>query len=408
MADAFNAGRYNHAITRGEEALRLIEENPGVSQFSDVMLLNNIGAIYMAKGNFLSTEKCFIESLERQEKKEPRDVGGLLECVRVLQVFYRQMHHAEKVKQYLEYEVCLRRNENFGSKEELAYLMNQLGGICLEMRDYDSAEEYFEESKALNIDLHGKDDAIIASILFNVANVHVEREDYAEAEKALGEAVDISKKLLFMDDKLVSILNLQGEIWRRTKKFDKSEAAYKEALGIIERVHPSNLEKKAMLINGMCVLRFEQGRYAEAKELCEQTIANCERLFGKDHMRVALSLENMALLFIEWKQYEEAEIYYERANKIFGKNIPALSSLWGIYEKNMGRIMLGQKKYDEAEARFLKSIEIIDKAEEEMSEDLKMSLEGLVKVHEMKGDEQKVGLYKARLEKIELEKEEKK
>ncbi len=64
---------------------------------------------------------------------------------------------------------------------------------------------------------------------------------------------------------------------------------------------------------------MHQGQYAEAEPLYKRSLAIWEKALGPDHPDVALSLNNLALLYRTQGQYAEAEPLYKRSLAIWEK-----------------------------------------------------------------------------------------
>ena len=106
---------------------------------------------------------------------------------------------------------------------------------------------------------------------------------------------------------------------------------------------------------------YQQGRYAEAEPLYQRALAIREEKLGPEHLYVALTLHNLALLYQNQRKYAEAEPLYQRAlairEKVLGPEHPrvafSLNGLASLYNS--------QGKYEEAEPLFQRSLAIREK-----------------------------------------------
>jgi CHAT domain-containing protein/Flp pilus assembly protein TadD len=104
--------------------------------------------------------------------------------------------------------------------------------------------------------------------------------------------------------------------------------------------HPS----VAMSLNNLALLYQEQGRYADAEPLYKRSLAIRQKTLGPDHPDVATSLNNLAWLYKDQGRYADAEPLYKRSLAIketsFGPDHPdvatALNNLAALYD-NQGR-----------------------------------------------------------------------
>ena len=56
---------------------------------------------------------------------------------------------------------------------------------------------------------------------------------------------------------------------------------------------------------------YQRGRYGEAAKVVEEVLKVAENTFGPDHPNVALSLNNLALVYQAQGRYAEAESHYK-------------------------------------------------------------------------------------------------
>jgi tetratricopeptide (TPR) repeat protein len=66
----------------------------------------------------------------------------------------------------------------------------------------------------------------------------------------------------------------------------------------------------------LATLYTTQGRYAEAEPLYKRSLAIWEKALGPDHPNVAMSLNNLALLYRATKREKEAQELEARAARI--------------------------------------------------------------------------------------------
>ena len=66
-------------------------------------------------------------------------------------------------------------------------------------------------------------------------------------------------------------------------------------------------------LNNLALLYHNQGQYAQAEPLYKQALAIRERATGPEHPAVATNLNNLAVLYHNQGQYAQAEPLYKRA-----------------------------------------------------------------------------------------------
>jgi tetratricopeptide (TPR) repeat protein len=93
-----------------------------------------------------------------------------------------------------------------------------------------------------------------------------------------------------------------------------------------QRLYEGDHPDVAMSLNNLALLYSSQGRYSEAEPLYNQALAMDQRLYEGDHPHVAMSLNNLALLYSSQGRYSEAEPLYNQAlamcERVLGGNHP--------------------------------------------------------------------------------------
>jgi len=101
----------------------------------------------------------------------------------------------------------------------------------------------------------------------------------------------------------------EGQYAHREDLLKRALVTDKEALG---PDHPG----VALSLNNLAVLYDTRRNYAHAEPLYKRALEIDENALGPDHPRVAVSLENLASLYRATERHEEAETLEERAARI--------------------------------------------------------------------------------------------
>jgi tetratricopeptide (TPR) repeat protein len=72
-------------------------------------------------------------------------------------------------------------------------------------------------------------------------------------------------------------------------------------------------------LNIEVVKLVQEGKYTDAVKVAKRSLEIAEETFGSDHVKVALSLNNLATLYRIQGKYTEAESLYKRALAIWEK-----------------------------------------------------------------------------------------
>ena len=76
--------------------------------------------------------------------------------------------------------------------------------------------------------------------------------------------------------------------------------------------------------NNLALVYYNLKEYNQAKQLQEKALMICKKIFGEDHADVASSYNNLALVYDELGEYNQAKELHEKAlmirKKIFGED----------------------------------------------------------------------------------------
>ncbi len=131
------------------------------------------------------------------------------------------------------------------SDEDIADVLNGLGGLELERKHYDAAERYYREGLMLNEKLQNKEG--MATQYGNLGLLALNRQRWAEArewyEKALPWAREVGQQNL-----IASAQNGLAHVHEKDRRADLALPLAQEALAIDERLRSSNLGATKMLV----------------------------------------------------------------------------------------------------------------------------------------------------------------
>ena len=102
----------------------------------------------------------------------------------------------------------------------------------------------------------------------------------------------------------------------REGQYDRAVIVAKQALDFAEKVGMPNHPNVAISLDNLALIYQLQGHYAQAEPLFKRSLAIREKALGPDHPDVALSLENLAQLYKKTNRAIEATELEERAAAI--------------------------------------------------------------------------------------------
>jgi CHAT domain-containing protein/Tfp pilus assembly protein PilF len=110
------------------------------------------------------------------------------------------------------------------------------------------------------------------------------------------------------------------------------------------------------------VARYGEGKLDAAVPLAQRALVLREKWLGPDHVEVAKSLNNLALLYKEKGEYGRAEPLYQRALAIWEKELGHDHPGVAVGANNLARLYEAKGEYDRAEPLYQRALAIFEKA----------------------------------------------
>ena len=118
------------------------------------------------------------------------------------------------------------------------------------------------------------------------------------------------------------------------------------------------LIKKWNTLTARVVAFYQQGWYAIAEKLAEETLEFAEKAFGSDHSNVAESLNNLALICYSQAKEAEAAIFEHTLSERQGDVLWPESPDTAQYLNKLVLLNLAKRKYSQAESFFERALTI--------------------------------------------------
>ena len=121
-----------------------------------------------------------------------------------------------------------------------------------------------------------------------------------------------------MSRALWDMYNKSGKTHMHLGNASEAEKMLKAALDVAKEFGSQD-PRLAVSLNNLARLYLGQRRYEEAEDLCSRALAIAEGERGPGHPDVAVSLNNLAAVYREQGRYDQAEPLYKEALAIWDK-----------------------------------------------------------------------------------------
>lgn len=128
-----------------------------------------------------------------------------------------------------------------------------------------------------------------------------------------------------------------------------------------ERLPKSPELTEAERLNARVVHLYGEKKYEEALPLAERALAIREEKLGGEHMLVAISLTNLAGIYVSKEKYGAAQKLYERALGIYGKNpAPYLQKIRAVND-TLSLLYRKDREFDKLEKLLVNDLALKEK-----------------------------------------------
>jgi tetratricopeptide (TPR) repeat protein/CHAT domain-containing protein len=179
-------------------------------------------------------------------------------------------------------------------------------------------------------------------------------------------------------DKWVSIMKL-AEAHSEKGEYDTGVIKLEAALELAENLSQIDL---ALTLNNLAMLYEAQGQYSEAELLHQRALKINEKQLGSKHLDVADTLNNLAGIYFLLGKYEEAVPIYVRAIAIRGNQLGENHQWVATSLNGLAEVYQFQGKYQEALPLYLRALAI---RESENSLYVPTTLHGLARIYQSQG-----------------------
>ena len=221
--------------------------------------------------------------------------------------------------------------------------------------DTAAAEALFTEALAQGKAQAATGNEKAADAAFHLGDLAYQRIDYARAYDYYLEAAKLQP-----DNP--EYLNAAGRIAHDLGRYPEAHTFYEKALAIREKSLGPEHPDVALSLNNLALLYDTEGQYPKAEPLYQRALAIREKALGPEHPDAAASLNNLAQLYRAQGQYAKAEPRHQRALAIQEKALGPEHSDVATSLNNLAGLYHTQGAYAKAEPLYQRSLAIWQKA----------------------------------------------
>ena len=350
-------GQYAAAETLYRQARATIKELAGSSSAAYASVIDNLADLYSRTGELEQAEQLYQEALDIRKKTVGEAHPDYAQSLNNLASFYSREGSYERAEA-LFLEARSRTGRQFGEKHPFYIIaLNNLASLYHSRGQYAAAEPLYLQTRALRKEMLGTAHPSYALSLNNLAVLYYDIGQYEKAAPLYQQAMECWKKSYgTAHPDYAMVLNNLAAVYEERKQYAAAEALYHQALEIRKNVFGENHTDYATSLNNLAGLYVKQENYPKAIPLIIRANTIWKQVLRQDHPTLALGLNNLAAVYRKAGLYpQQAEQLYqeaiERRKKILGNNHPLTCDT----ENDLALLYMNLKQYGKAEPLLLSS-----------------------------------------------------
>lgn len=241
--------------------------------------------------------------------------------------------------------------------EQMALILESLGGLAYEQGDYEASEAAYREGLEA---ARASGDAVLAADLNEgLAGVEAEQAELEVAESRLREVLALRRRATPDDDAALAstLLNL-ADVLRGQGRYEEAIRLGEECLARTRRAHGPNSLQTAAALNHLASSLRSAGRPEEALTYLREGLEVRQAVHPDGHPETAASLGNLAGVLNALERYPEAERARRESLAMFQRFFPDEHLYVAATTHSLGEALAVQEKYDEALVTLLEALRL--------------------------------------------------
>ncbi len=199
---------------------------------------------------------------------------------------------------------------------EWAITCDEIGNMYSSRGKYDYADRLFKAALDAKATVLGKQHLSLANSYDNLGVLCLAKDDNADAESFLREALEITERIQYPDDpQIYGRLDKLARCLIKEKKYDQAEQLYLQARKLWQK-EPSKCGNEARCLFALGCLYCEQKRYAAAAPMLRRALLMSERFNGDWSVSIVPYLRKYAYVLYYLGRRGETSQLRARADRI--------------------------------------------------------------------------------------------
>ena len=342
-------GEYKPAEVLFDQVVRALEKHHGPHARLTLSARNDLAQMWNTAAEYDTAEKQFHEILEAARRSDEDVSGVVCSASNNLGLLYITRKKYELAEPLLTAALKLARDRPAENPDTTAIVSN-LANVYWGQKKYDLAEPLLKEAYERMHETHGDAHPTTLTVINNLAGLHLMRKEYGKAEQLMESAVAACRKSLGVADltTLGLIMNL-GTLYSNQDKYDRAEPLLDEAVKGLRKHAPVNHPYTLHAAYSLGEMYRSQKRYDLAEPLLVEAAEGREKKLSATHPETGLAVLRVIALYEAQKKHDRSEPWFRKRAAVVKGLRGADSAEYAVELSSLGRNLMQQKKYADAE-----------------------------------------------------------
>ena len=255
--------------------------------------------------------------------------------------------------------LCFAAHAAAAGEPQQAFDLNESGVKAAARGDYTEAERLYTEALTKWRAAGPEYRAHAATTMFNLSQVFCSEGRWREGRPLLEQALGLYRQTLGLrNNRTLETLNVLGSVDMVMGEFDRSAAAFLEALPVERGFFPNDLQLVRTL-GGLSSLRMREGKLDEALAEGEEALALSVKNLGEDNTETATLYANVAGIHRRAGHAERALPLIRKAHAIYDKTIEPDNPLYASMLTLEGLTLMDSGQARAAEKEMVHAVNLL-------------------------------------------------
>lgn len=320
-----------------------------------------LGLLRADQAQLPEAEKLVREGLAMSKRHLPPNHPTVAKATAALGVVLEDRGSYDEAIKTLEEAIRLQSAKG-NATPEMAASLYELASTHFYAGHYDTSESLNERLLPMYRQIYGERHPRVADVLINLGAIKFDLGHYPEAESYDRQALDIVQSWYGKDNpETAADLTILARALVREERFDEGMGLLEQSLAIKERVYGNVHPAVASTLNELGSAALKQHRDKAAEQYFLRMVDIYRQVYGEHHYLYAVALSNVGSVHTSREDWPRAEKIYRQAIPIFTESQSANHINTGIARIKLGRTLLRQNRYAEAESETRAGYEILVK-----------------------------------------------